>query len=55
MWWKDMKMRVCLFIVVIVLLVVIIVPGKSIVLLGTLPSSKANKTGILVAVTLSKK
>lgn len=30
MWWKDMKMRVCLVICVIVLLVVIIVPsGKS--------------------------
>lgn len=28
MWWKDMKMRVCLVICVIVLLVVIIVPGK---------------------------
>ncbi|CAI7630769.1 unnamed protein product [Penicillium pancosmium] len=26
MWWKDMKMRVCLVICVIVLLVVIIVP-----------------------------
>jgi hypothetical protein len=29
MWWKDMKMRVCLVICVIVLLVVIIVPGKT--------------------------
>ena len=29
MWWKDMKMRVCLVVCVIVLLVVIIVPGKS--------------------------
>lgn len=30
MWWKDMKMRVCLVICVIVLLVVIIVPsGRS--------------------------
>ncbi|KAJ5698982.1 Synaptobrevin [Penicillium macrosclerotiorum] len=28
MWWKDMKMRVCLVICVIVLLVVIIVPSK---------------------------
>lgn len=28
MWWKDMKMRVCLVICVIVLLLVIIVPGK---------------------------
>lgn len=29
MWWKDMKMRVCLVICVIILLVVIIVPCKS--------------------------
>lgn len=30
MWWKDMKMRVCLVICIIVLLVVIIVPsGKT--------------------------
>ena len=29
MWWKDMKMRVCLAICVIVLLIVIIVPGKT--------------------------
>ncbi|CAG8016226.1 unnamed protein product [Penicillium salamii] len=27
MWWKDMKMRVCLVICVIVLLIVIIVPS----------------------------
>jgi hypothetical protein len=27
MWWKDMKMRVCLIICVIVLLIVIIVPS----------------------------
>ena len=27
MWWKDMKMRVCLIICIIVLLVVIIVPS----------------------------
>jgi vesicle-associated membrane protein 4 len=27
MWWKDMKMRVCLVICVILLLVVIIVPS----------------------------
>ncbi|KAJ5772324.1 Synaptobrevin [Penicillium odoratum] len=27
MWWKDMKMRVCLVICVIILLVVIIVPS----------------------------
>ncbi|BAE60608.1 unnamed protein product [Aspergillus oryzae RIB40] len=29
MWWKDMKMRVCLVICVILLLVVIIVPAGS--------------------------
>lgn len=30
MWWKDMKMRVCLVICVIILIVVIVVPaGKS--------------------------
>lgn len=27
MWWKDMKMRVCLIVCIIVLLVVIIVPS----------------------------
>ncbi|KAJ5439063.1 Synaptobrevin [Penicillium daleae] len=32
MWWKDMKMRVCLAICVVVLLVVIIVPGKTLTL-----------------------
>ncbi|CAI4052320.1 hypothetical protein SKDZ_15G4610 [Saccharomyces kudriavzevii ZP591] len=26
MWWKDLKMRMCLFLVIIILLVVIIVP-----------------------------
>lgn len=32
MWWKDMKMRVCLIICVILLLVVIIVPsGKPLI------------------------
>ena len=30
MWWKDMKMRVCLIVGVIILLLVIIIPiGKS--------------------------
>ena len=28
MWWKDMKMRMCLIVGIILLLVVIIVPGK---------------------------
>lgn len=46
MWWKDMKMRVCLFIVVIVLLVVIIVPGKSMSPFGTLGGWEANRRGI---------
>ena len=32
MWWKDMKMRVCLVICVIVLLVVIIVPSGKLAL-----------------------
>ncbi|CAI4036608.1 hypothetical protein SMKI_15G4570 [Saccharomyces mikatae IFO 1815] len=26
MWWKDLKMRLCLFLVVLILLIVIIVP-----------------------------
>jgi vesicle-associated membrane protein 4 len=40
MWWKDMKMRVCLVICVIVLLIVIIVPsGKRFQALSLLPSS----------------
>ena len=29
MWWKDMKMRMCLIVGIILLLVVIIVPGES--------------------------
>ena len=29
MWWKDMKMRMCLIIGIIVLLIVIIVPSTS--------------------------
>jgi vesicle-associated membrane protein 4 len=28
-WWKDMKMRMCLFAAVIILIIVIVVPGKS--------------------------
>jgi vesicle-associated membrane protein 4 len=36
MWWKDMKMRMCLIAGVIILLIVIIVPaGKLFVLLET--------------------
>ena len=27
MWWKDMKMRMCLIIAVIVLILVIVIPG----------------------------
>lgn len=30
MWWKDMKMRVCLIVCIIILLVVIIVPSGKI-------------------------
>lgn len=55
MWWKDMKMRVCLFIVVIVLLVVIIVPGKQISTNGTLDESMANKRGIQLPCTSANK
>lgn len=29
MWWKDMKMRMCLIAGIIILLVIIIVPGKN--------------------------
>lgn len=29
MWWKDMKMRICIIVGIIILLVVIIVPSKS--------------------------
>lgn len=30
MWWKDMKMRVCLIVCIIILLIVIIVPAGKI-------------------------
>lgn len=29
MWWKDMKMRVCLIVAIIILIIVIVVPGTS--------------------------
>jgi vesicle-associated membrane protein 4 len=35
MWWKDMKMRICIIVGIIILLIVIIVPsGKSAVAAG---------------------
>lgn len=43
MWWKDMKMRVCLVICIIVLLVVIIVPSGTnprVVLLSILANAR---------------
>ncbi|KAF2655764.1 synaptobrevin [Lophiostoma macrostomum CBS 122681] len=39
MWWKDMKMRMCLIVGIIVLLLVIIVPSKLTSLLRLLPLS----------------
>lgn len=36
MWWKDMKMRVCLIVGVIVLLLIIIIPTGMLVLCGFL-------------------
>jgi hypothetical protein len=54
MWWKDMKMRVCLVVCVIVLLVVIIVPGK---LAKTIPApgfgSRRVGLGTLIHIVLS--
>lgn len=45
MWWKDMKMRVCLVICVILLLIVIIVPsGKHSLALPYLTSQLATNT-----------
>jgi hypothetical protein len=41
MWWKDMKMRMCLIVGIIILLVVIIVPS------GTSYSSSATHGGSL--------
>lgn len=41
MWWKDMKMRVCLVVCVIILLVVIIVPCKYTILAGPFPRFQA--------------
>lgn len=39
MWWKDMKMRMCLIVGIIVLLIVIIVPaGKSCLISSEEPS-----------------
>ncbi|RAK75271.1 SNAP receptor SNC2 [Aspergillus fijiensis CBS 313.89] len=46
MWWKDMKMRVCLIICVIILLVVIIVPtGKIYIYILDPPSTRQLVSG----------
>ena len=39
MWWKDMKMRMCLIVGIIILLIVIIVPSgrTSLVMISPLP------------------
>jgi hypothetical protein len=49
MWWKDMKMRVCIIVGIIVLLLIIIVPT------GTLPwtPTRIQKTCIANSATLS--
>lgn len=53
MWWKDMKMRVCLVICVIILLVVIIVPCKSYVWCnGYIRPSGASDVGTSGTLTL---
>jgi vesicle-associated membrane protein 4 len=40
MWWKDMKMRICIIVGIIILLIVIIVPsGKSALAAVWAPSS----------------
>lgn len=45
MWWKDMKMRMCLIVGIIILLVVIIVPsGESSYLLPRLLQSANDRT-----------
>lgn len=46
MWWKDMKMRVCLVVCIIILLVVIIVPGKSILAGSALAAGEEELTSI---------
>ena len=43
MWWKDMKMRMCLIVGIIILLVVIIVPS------GKQSSSCSSKTTLAVS------
>lgn len=40
MWWKDMKMRVCLIVGIIILLLIIIIPAG--MLLSTRLKNKAN-------------
>lgn len=34
MWWKDMKMRMCIIVGIIILLIIIIVPSKSHTVVG---------------------
>lgn len=52
MWWKDMKMRVCLVICIIILLVVIIVPsGKSCSFLSSALSASHMLTLVIVVAT----
>lgn len=50
MWWKDMKMRVCLIICIIILLVVIIVPAGKTHPSSTLPERCISKMLTLVSV-----
>lgn len=41
MWWKDMKMRICIIVGIIILLVVIIVPsGKTLFALLPTPTTR---------------
>jgi vesicle-associated membrane protein 4 len=47
MWWKDMKMRMCLIVGIIILLVIIIVPsGESALCLAAVPHWSDTKTVI---------
>jgi vesicle-associated membrane protein 4 len=29
MWWKDMKMRICLGVLIVIIIIAIVVPGRS--------------------------
>jgi vesicle-associated membrane protein 4 len=47
MWWKDMKMRMCLIVGIIILLVIIIVPsGESLLGFVAVPQTSNMKTVI---------